>query len=127
MISMMDTEFPKQAWKQRLEDIAKSRSWTELDRHFSKHLGEMAKLDAKAAPDRATKKAFSLVNLCMISIMKMGVPAYFIDFLDAFPHDDLLDRIKDHDQYLKEQAEAERKRKEDATNRKKAAEDSDTD
>ena len=96
---MMSTIDAKTEWEKRANEISENRNWSELRIHFLKHLGEMEHLDAKKEPERAIDKAWSLLDLCMFAIGKMGIE---ID-LDKINYARMLERINVHEKYLGEQ------------------------
>jgi len=99
----------EEIWTKLVVQIAEKRKWEELKSHFLKHLSEMQNLDVKKEPERAINKAWSLLDMCMITIKKMGIDLN----LNKIEYEKLLERIEVHEKYLAEQViaeEAEQKR-----------------
>jgi len=92
----------KEKWNARANEIVKMRSFHELENHFYKHLCEMDFLSDKKgieSSERFENKAWSLIDLCMFAIKKMG---YELN-LDDINYEKMLERIEVHEKYLSEQ------------------------
>ena len=103
----------KESWMNDVNRISSNRSWTELENHFLKHVGEMERLD-KNEKERALDKAASLLDLCAFAIRKTGLDVNF----DQMDYKRMVERIDAHEKFLAEEAERMKKLEEE---RKKAA------